>query len=137
MTNQRILFLAVVLSACGQTPESHVRETYPSGVKRVEYIFAATDSMNRIEKTYHPNGALLSEGRIEEGERVGEWKSFFPDSTLWSRHFYVDGSQDGDYIVNFENGKPRIVGQFDMGHEVGTWYFLTAEGDTAQVRQMD
>ena len=131
------IFILLLIAGCTTPPTPHVQQTYPTGEKRVEYLYVGDDYLNREERTYHNNGKLLSSGIIEGGKRIGVWKSYYPDSTIWSEHFYIDGEMHGDYRVNHPNGKPRIVGKFDNGKEIGTWYFLGEAGDTLTVREMN
>ncbi len=117
--------------------QEYVKERHENGRKKTVHLHAHGDSLNRIERQFHDNGALLSEGEVVNNKRQGEWRSYHPDGQLWSMHFYDEGRQEGLYRVYYSNGVPRIHGQYREGKEVGEWLFFTETGDTARVKQFN
>lgn len=119
------------------TLRDHVVETHPNGSKKTVYRYAGADSLNREEITFHENGEVMSVGKLLDGQRHGEWKSFHPGGQTWSSHFYNKGLQEGLYRVYWHTGLPRIHGHYKDGLKSGEWVFFTEKGDTARVLQFD
>lgn len=119
------------------SPKEHVIEKHSNGKPKQVFTYAGSDSLNRVETAYHSNGALMSTGEIVSGERHGEWRSFHPDGTPWSIHYYENGTQGGPYRVYWENGVTRIKGHYISGEPSGEWVFFTEEGDTARAINYD
>ena len=49
----------------------------------------------------------------------------------------MNDAMQGPYQVWYENGNVRMKGQYEMDKQIGTWYFFTEAGDTAQVINYD
>lgn len=136
------VLLALGCGSPATTPEANTPQksspdrivaTHENGKPKQVYRYAGNDSLNRVELAYHPDGALLSQGRVADGRRDGEWKSFHANGQLWSVHNYTNGQQQGEYRVYYPDGTPRIEGQYLNDDKTGTWIFFTETGDTAKV----
>lgn len=143
-----LLAIGAFLTSCSQptTPETatvpvseieHVVLTHSNNSPKLVYRYAGTDSLNRIEIGYHETGEQMTIGKVESGQRHGEWNSFHPDGKPWSTHYYDHGKQEGLYRVYFSNGQPRIQGQYNNDQEVGIWHFFAENGDTVRTINYD
>lgn len=149
MIRNSALYLAIVplltiMLACNgpaenenTEPVEHVIETHKDGTPKLVYIYAETDSTNRVERSFHETGTLMTQGEVVNGERHGEWRAFHPDGTPWSLHYYDNGKQGGPYRVYYHTGAIRIRGQYEGGDQIGEWVFFTETGDTAKVLNFD
>lgn len=134
-----ILLSVAALLACGSATEngkaeSYIKETHPNGLTKLEWRYSGQDSLNRTQVEYHNSGNVFITGKIIEGERSGEWKSFHPNGQPWSIQHYVSGDRTGETKNWFENGQLRYEGQYERDERTGTWIFFTTEGDTALTR---
>ena len=111
--------------------------THENGNPKQVYRYTGKDSLNRFEIAYHPEGQLLSEGQVINGQRDGEWRSYHVNGQLWSLHHYSNGLQQGEYRVFYPDGTPRIEGRYINDNKSGEWIFFTEAGDTAKVVVFD
>lgn len=139
----------LVATACGEAASPAEETTQPAaspdrivathenGNPKQVYRYSGSDSLNRFELAYHPDGELLSEGRVVNGHRDGEWRSYHVNGQLWSLHHYANGLQQGEYRVFYPDGTPRIEGRYINDNKSGEWVFFTETGDTAKVVVFD
>jgi len=93
-----------------------------TAVKTMQY---QQDSLNFLEIKYHANGEKYIEGWVADGQRTGEWFSWYPNGVLWSYGEYVDGKRNGYSEAYYENGTIRIKQQFYKGVPDGKWIFYS------------
>jgi antitoxin component YwqK of YwqJK toxin-antitoxin module len=68
-------------------------------------------------------------GTYKEGVRVGEWKGYFKSNNKLAYSIkYVDGNENGKFIFYYENGTPRIEGNYVMGLKEGVWKYYNQDG---------
>lgn len=92
------------------------------------------------EKYYYDNGALKSEGKLKDGEKVGKWKfydgqgnlsaveehdkkspddytivKYFPDGTISVQGTFLGGVQYNTWVWNYEDGSVKIRQEFVQG----------------------
>jgi len=77
---------------------------------------------------YYPNKQERCGGAMKNGKRDGQWYHFFPDGTLQSELFYVEGVVHGSYALYRENGKLLLKGHYDHGICDGIWYRYDENG---------
>ena len=111
----------VLLGAC----------TAPSGAPPT--VAATTDSATTPANSNGPRIIHLQDGgwmagELQNGQRVGTWSSYFPDSTLRSRVTYSGGKENGATLVNHPNGMPLYVGAYSDGRNTGEWVFYDEQG---------
>lgn len=68
-------------------------------------------------------------GKYKEGNRIDEWKGYFKtnDKLAYSIK-YVDGNENGKFSFYYENGSPRIEGNYIMGLKDGNWKYYSENG---------
>jgi antitoxin component YwqK of YwqJK toxin-antitoxin module len=93
-----------------------------TAVKTLQY---RQDSLNYFELKYHTNGEKYMEGWVEDGQRTGEWFSWYPNGVLWSYGEYVDGKRNGYSEAYYENGTIRIEQHYYEGVPDKKWIFYT------------
>ncbi len=99
------------------------------GDTAVKTIHYQEDSLNYLEIKYHSNGEKYIEGWIKDGQREGEWFSWYPNGVLWSYGAYIEGKRNGYSEAYYENGTIRIKQQYYEGVPDGTWFFYSDNGD--------
>ncbi len=133
-----ITLSASALLACGSVEsdeKSHIKEKHGNGLTKTEWRYSGNDSLNRTQVEYHTNGKVFISGKMRQGVRHGEWKSFHPNGAVWSIQHYDKGRREGETRNWFETGQLRYVGQYKSDERAGSWVFFTAEGDTALTRE--
>ena len=74
------------------------------------------------KKEYHSNGKLLYQGTYVNGEKHGEWKTWWHNSEqLWKQGTYVNGKQHGEWKMWYRNGKLWKQGTYVNGKQHGEW----------------
>jgi uncharacterized protein len=101
------------------------RNGIPEGIKR-EYT-----ADGAIENAYlYKNGVVVGEGLVmEDGNRNGPWKDFYPDGSLKAEGNYDNGNQTGEWKYYHSNGKIEQTGKFTkQGKLTGTWKWYFDNG---------
>lgn len=111
-------------------------EYYPSGRVRREASFRDgrregvwrefDEDGNVINSQTYKNGALIGSGIVDtDGKRRGEYKEFYPDSTLRAEGIYINGERSGEWRFYYSNGQLQEVGTYKEGQPDGawTWYY--------------
>jgi antitoxin component YwqK of YwqJK toxin-antitoxin module len=78
---------------------------------------------------YNDNGALLSEGIVDEGGNSnGKWKDFYPDGKIMAEGQYTDNRRSGQW--KFYNISSKVVqtGNFNAGRPDGLWKWYYDDG---------
>ena len=107
-------------------------EYYPNGkVKREasfrddkrEGIWREFDEEGNVIKSQtYKKGGLVSEGVVgTDGKRRGEYKEFYPDSTLRAEGLFINGLRSGEWRFYYQNGKLQEVGSYKEGDADGVW----------------
>ena len=114
-------------------------EYYPSGkVKREasfrdgkrEGIWREFDEEGNVIKSQTYNkGGLINEGIVDtDGKRRGEYKEFYPDSTLRVEGLFIDGLRSGEWKFYYHNGQLQEVGSYKEGEPDGVWIWYHDNG---------
>jgi hypothetical protein len=80
------------------------------------------------ETHYYENHQKYIDGNRDGENRDGLWYAYFPDGTVQTKAFYVNGQPQGRYTVYYSNGNVRYTGTYDGGRQVGEWRFYNEDG---------
>jgi antitoxin component YwqK of YwqJK toxin-antitoxin module/tetratricopeptide (TPR) repeat protein len=112
-------------------------------------------------KNHDAEGRLRGTGDIENGHLVGEWKTYYPDGTLYQvqhydatgvltgvsetyyangqlhqrRHYGAGGVADGYFEQYYATGKPLQTGFQRQGQEQGVWKSYYPTGQLSQEQE--
>jgi antitoxin component YwqK of YwqJK toxin-antitoxin module/tetratricopeptide (TPR) repeat protein len=112
-------------------------------------------------KNYDADGRLKSTGEVENGHLAGEWKTYFPDGTLYQvqhydaagaltgvgevyyangqlrqrRHYGPGGVPDGYFEQYYVTGKLSQTGFQRQGQEHGVWKTYYSTGQLSQEQE--
>lgn len=117
------------------------QEYYPNGKVKISAMFRngvqeglmqEFDSTGKIlHSSMYKNGQVTGEGVVlEDGERNGPWKDFYPDGSLKAEGNYDHGKQTGDWKFYYPDGKTEQRGKFNKSGKfdgVWKWYFENGE----------
>lgn len=74
-------------------------------------------------------GKVISEGQMENHERIGKWKYFHPNSEiLMSEEHYSNGKLDGIIVTYYPNGKKTEEIEYSSGVQNGIHNYFSEEG---------
>ena len=126
--------IALLLFSCSPKETEKVEGTFDNGNPKYISLYKSIDGVDvKVkEKELHENGKTRMEGAIEDGERVGAWKVYFDDGTLWSEGTYTEGKRNGDAKNYFPNGKLRYEGFYEDDKKTGHWKFYNESGQLEQ-----
>jgi hypothetical protein len=63
----------------------------------------------------------MNNGRVENGKKEGEWRSFYSSGQLKEKGFYKNGSLIGEWVTYHENGQVEHKGSYKNGNRDGEW----------------
>ena len=73
--------------------------------------------------------STMVKGSEIDGEKNGEWISYFPNGNIQSICHFNKGVPNGPIIVYNENGSTLYRGNFNNGDKVGEWIFYDSTGN--------
>ncbi|MBR1513174.1 MAG: hypothetical protein IJ622_02650 [Bacteroidales bacterium] len=122
-----------------QKPLVMQREYYPSGKVKREASFRDgkregvwrefDEDGNVINSQTYKKGALVGQGIVgTDGKRRGDYKEFYPDSTLRAEGLFIDGLRSGEWKFYYQNGKVQEVGSYKEGDPDGVWVWYHENG---------
>ena len=122
-----------------QKPLVVQHEYYPNGKVRREASFRDgrregvwrdfDENGNVIKSQTYKKGVLVGEGIVDtDGKRRGEYKEFYPDSTVRAEGLFVDGLRSGEWKFYYHNGKLQEVGTYKEGTPEGVWTWYHDNG---------
>ena len=127
-----VLFLIVTLSfySCQTSEIQVVEEVFNDGAIKsiVDYRISFGDSIPIHRLDFHKDGSKRMEGFFKDGERDGEWLSWFTDGTVWSKGYFKEGKRTGKSWVYHPNGKLYIKGKYEDGKKTGQWLVFDEDG---------
>ena len=119
-----------------QKPLVVQHEYYPNGKVRREASFRDgkregvwrdfDEDGNVIKSQTYKKGVLVGEGIVDtDGKRRGEYKEFYPDSTLRAEGLFIGGERSGAWKFYYHNGQLQEIGSYKEGQPDGawTWYY--------------
>lgn len=114
-------------------PGRKVVETYQNDNPKIVYFYKTDELGNPTEEKtrevyYFEGQKRYMEGDIHQERRNGKWYSYFKNGYVNSEATYIDGKEDGEYTVYYENGNPLYIGYYDKGVCTGTWVFYDESG---------
>ena len=80
------------------------------------------------ETHYYQNHQKYIDGNRDGATREGLWYAYYPDGTVQTKGYYVNGKEQGRYTVYYSNGNVRFTGFYDQGRQVGEWRFFNEDG---------
>lgn len=99
-------------------------EDQPAVVKN----FTGKDDLADV-KYFTPKGKLVSEGKMKDKDRIGEWLYYHKDSKeVMTREFYSNGRLDGIVTTYYPNGKITEETTYKNGLQDGTNNYYSYEG---------
>lgn len=125
----KILLLAIVTVGCSNTIEDIV-EQYDNGqIKTVRHYKGQISDDNLVkELQYYPDGKPAYTKTYKNSKPHGEWMFWHNNENIWSQGKYENGLRVGESIVYHENGKLFFKGQYIDGKKHGWWHFYDEEG---------
>lgn len=102
-------------------------------------------------KSFFEDGTLSDEGKVQNGQRIGIWKTYYPNGKLMEEGTYVDrifklnnsffedGSEhiksgNGYYTIHFDNSDVTYMeGEYKDGYKHGVWKTYYQSGVIANV----
>lgn len=84
------------------------------------------------ETHFYENHQKYIDGNRNGQTREGLWYAYYPDGTVQTKGFYVNGKEQGRYTVYYPNGNVRYTGIYNEGREVGEWRFYNEDGTLAK-----
>lgn len=90
--------------------------------------FYGNDGMTDV-KYYTIKGKLVSEGKMKDKDRVGEWLYYQEKSNdVLSREFYKNGKLDGKKTTYYSNGKLTEELNYENGEMLGENNYYSPDG---------
>ena len=86
------------------------------------------------ETHYYENQHVYIDGNVHADKRDGLWYAYFPDGTVQTKAFYVDGKEEGRYTVYYSNGNVRYTGEYKQGRQTGEWRFYNEDGTLSHTK---
>ncbi|MDQ4629655.1 toxin-antitoxin system YwqK family antitoxin [Janthinobacterium lividum] len=80
-------------------------------------------------ESFYPDGKRRYQGAFANGKRDGEETLFYPDGEVPQFHRnWHKGVLHGVNIENFQNGKPKRIGAYNMGMKTGRFQYFRDDG---------
>ncbi len=133
-----ITLISVFISCSGKktseitnNQSTEIIARYENGSMKTVRVFQEIDGEKVwvSEVHYHPNATKSMEGKIKNGERDGEWISWYDDGKIWSKGNFKNGKRVGMGFVYFPNGKVQIEGPYREGNRTGVWRSYNDQGN--------
>lgn len=121
------LMMVSILSGCGQNLREEVVSNYDNGMPAKAYYYTKGNQWV-YEKDFYDTGILMMEGPIANGQREGDWTSYFPDGKIQSTGVYKEGLRVGKSKVYHENGHLWMDGWYKDNHRCGEWIYYDEQG---------
>jgi antitoxin component YwqK of YwqJK toxin-antitoxin module len=83
---------------------------------------------NGLMQHFYANGNLSEELTWVNNKKEGTWSQYFSNEVLKLKGFYSEGKLQGDFLVNYETGKPYLKGSYKNDLREGKWVFFTEDG---------
>ncbi len=115
--------MAVNITSC----KEHGAETNSANIKPVEI-----DVLD-----YYENGVVKMRGKNVDGNRTGQWESFYPSGYRWSEMNYRNGVREGVTTTYYPNAMMRYTGYYYNDERSGLWQFYDTLGILIQRIDMD
>ena len=72
---------------------------------------------------YDPNGNVIEEGEVLNGQKVGTWITYFNNGKLMANTItnYVDGKKNGLYMLINDRNQMETIGYYNNDLQDGRW----------------
>ena len=91
------------------------------------------DNMIGIWKTYNKQGALFSEGAVDDdNKKTGGWTFYYPTLQINELAVFKEGNLEGEYKYYYENGVLGGVSNYKEGKIVGEYTNYNKKGATTE-----
>jgi len=122
-----LITAGLLLASCASQLTEKVEARFPNGQPRVvQMINKSGDCVKQME--YYDSGQVYMEGGMKNGQREGEWKSYFPDGRTQSIGYYEAGQRTGAATVYWYNGNLREEGFYKNSRHCGKWRYYDEQG---------
>ncbi|HKK68094.1 MAG TPA: hypothetical protein VJ946_07765 [Bacteroidales bacterium] len=111
----------VSVDTLGLTLDRDLVERYDDGSPRVYHYYQDEDDYLQL-KVWRSHKPYVS-GWFRDGERQGDWFSWYENGVLWSSGRYEEGLREGKSEVFYDSGNVRIQQEYKNGKPHGTWVF--------------
>jgi antitoxin component YwqK of YwqJK toxin-antitoxin module len=132
MLTTLLVALLVAAGAMGQSTESSPADTLnqvDDKGRRMGYWRVVAPEKGKPE---YADGALIEEGRYQNGRRSGLWLRYWPTGRLKSEIHYEGGRPRGPYKTYHANGNVEEQGTWDLDRNTGTFQRYHPNGNLAQ-----
>jgi antitoxin component YwqK of YwqJK toxin-antitoxin module len=92
---------------------------------RESYLKGARDGMI---VSFYNNGDISEKIEWKSDKKSGIWEQYFKGNILRLRGFFIDNKLQGEFLVNYENGKPYVKGRYLNDQRNGKWTFFKEDG---------
>lgn len=119
--------MLLMLASCKDSLTERVIMKFENGQPaKVQYFNNENQCVREVH--YYENGMVYIEGAVKDGQRTGEWNSYFPDGKKQSIGYYENGARTGKAYVYHENGNLYMEGFYKDDHRCGEWITYDEQG---------
>jgi TonB family protein len=86
---------------------------------------------NGLFTYYHPDGSVAIIGMMDNNLQTGTWKSWYPNGKMRDSTSFLRGLKDGYAASFFENGNPKLKGNYRGDDPIGEWTWYHENGNIA------
>jgi len=117
-----LILTVLTLSSCSQKEKEVVTEKYTDGSKKKVHFYPdKDDQFYYLEKFYHQNGQLGSEGYIKDDKMTGVWNWWYENGNPEAHSTYKTGQAKDSSLCYYESGQlSRKLYQVDTIRDI--WY---------------
>ena len=77
---------------------------------------------------FYINGNSRQFGSYFNGEKIGEWRSYYNKKQIVFKGKYENGIPTGKHMFWYQNGTLRRFGDYRSGRKNGDWFFYSKGG---------
>jgi antitoxin component YwqK of YwqJK toxin-antitoxin module len=83
---------------------------------------------NGMMVNYYDNGDVSEKLEWKNNKKCGLWEQYLKGNILKLKGTYSDGRLEGEFLVNYEDGKSYAKGQYLHDQRYGKWVFYSKDG---------
>ena len=84
---------------------------------------------------FYINGSFSEKGSYIDGQKVGEWRSYYNDKQLIFKGKYQNGLPVGEHIFWYNSGNLFRIGEYVSGRKSGRWIQYTEGGEVFMITE--
>ena len=84
---------------------------------------------------FYINGSFSQKGNYRDGEKVGEWRSYYNKKQLIFKGEFYNGLPVGEHIFWYNSGKLFRLGQYVSGRKTGRWIRYSQSGKVLMITE--